>query len=177
LLHRISRGDKQAENALMPLIYRELHRVAVAHLRRERPGHTLQATALVHEVYLKLIQQRNADWKDRAHFFAVASRIMRQILVDYARRRGSEKRGGHQVQLQLDESLQISEEQSFLVLQIDEALARLEEMNPRHAKLVELRFFVGLSEEEVGEVLGISSRTVKRDWTLARAWLYGELRG
>lgn len=175
LLHRLSEGDKKAENDLMPLIYAELRRVAVAHLRKERADHTLQPTALVHEVYLKLINKANADWKGRTHFFAVASQTMRRILVDYARRKGAEKRGGRQVRLELDDSIQISAQQSMLVTEIDEALERLEQLSPRQAKVVELRFFAGLSEEEIGEVLGVTSRTVKRDWTMARAWLYGEL--
>jgi RNA polymerase sigma-70 factor, ECF subfamily len=177
LLRRVADGDKQAEDELMPLIYRELHRVASAHLRRERPGHTLQTTALVHEVYLKMTENRSAAWKDRAHFFNVASLIMRRILVDYTRRREAGKRGGKQVRLQFDDSLAISDQQSLLVTQVDCALERLEKLNPRQAKVVELRFFAGLSEEEIAEVLGVTSRTVKRDWTVARAWLYGEFHG
>jgi RNA polymerase sigma-70 factor (ECF subfamily) len=175
LLHRLSQGDKQAESDLIPLIYRELHRMASAQLRRERPGHTLQPTALVHEAYLKLVRQNNADWKDRAHFLGVACQIMRRILVDHARRRGADKRGGQNGRIQLDEAIAGAEQTSLIVTQVDEALDRLEEINPRQAKVVEMRFFGGLSEEEIGEILHVSSRTVKRDWTMARAWLYGEL--
>ncbi len=175
LLRRAARGDKEAECALVPRIYRELHRLAVGYLRHERPGHTLQATALVNEVYLRLAGHSNIDWKDRAHFFAIAAKNMRRILVDYARQRGADKRGGGDIALPLDEGLTISAEQSSLVTEIDAALERLEQLSPRQAKVVELRFFTGLKEEEIAEIVGISARTVKRDWTLARAWLYGEL--
>lgn len=177
LIQLVSQGDKDAERKLLPLIYSELHRIASAQLRRERPDHTLQPTALIHEVYLRLTQVKNASWKDRAHFFSTASQAMRRILVDYARRHSAAKRGGPQVKIELDDSFAITEDQSLLVLQIDQALERLEQLNARQAKVVELRFFAGLSEEEIGECLGVSARTVKRDWTMARAWLYGELSG
>jgi RNA polymerase sigma-70 factor (ECF subfamily) len=173
LLHRFANGDKEAEADLMPRVYRELHKIARAYLRRERPDHTLQATALVHEAYLRLTSQREIDWKNRAHFFGIAAQMMRRILVDYARQRGAGKRGG--VHISLDEGLMISDDQCALVTDLDEALQRLARLNERQARVVELRFFSGLTEEEIGEVLGLSSRTVKRDWTMARAWLYGEL--
>lgn len=160
----------------MPIVYRELHRVAAAHLRHERGGHTMQATALVHEAYLKLIHQSSVTWKDRAHFFALASQSMRRILVDYARSKSAEKRGGGQIRLQLDDNLAVPDGQFLLVMEVDEALERLEAFKPRLARVVELRFFTGLSEEEIAEVFGVTTRTVKRDWAAARAWLYGQLR-
>jgi RNA polymerase sigma factor (TIGR02999 family) len=175
LLQRLSRGDKQAEEDLIPRVYRELRRIAAAHLRSERPDHTLQATALVHEAYIRLTSQEQLDWKSRTHFFAVAAQVMRRILVDHARKRNAGKRGNGAVVLQLDENLTLADDQCDLVTGIDSALERLARLNPRQAKVVELRFFSGLSEEEIGQVLGVSSRTVKRDWTVARAWLYGEL--
>jgi RNA polymerase sigma factor (TIGR02999 family) len=175
LLLRAARGDKQAEADLIARVYRELHRIARAYLRNERPDHTLQATALVHEAYLKLVAQREIDWKNRAHFFGIASQTMRRILVDYARQRNAEKRGGGGTNLSLDEGLVISDDQCDLVAELDTALLKLGELNERQAKIVELRFFSGLTEEEIAKVLGVSSRTVKRDWTTARAWLYGEL--
>jgi RNA polymerase sigma-70 factor (ECF subfamily) len=175
LLRRASCGDKQAEADLMPRVYQELHRIAKAYLRRERADHTLQATALVHEAYLRLTEQRETSWQNRAHFFGIAAQLMRRILVDYSRQRNAEKRGGSRIAISIDESLIVSEEQCELVASLDEALARLEKINARQAKIVELRFFSGLTEEQIAEVLGVSSRTVKRDWTMARAWLHGEL--
>lgn len=175
LLLRVSQGDKQAEDELLPKVYRELHSIALAYLRHERSGHTLQATALVNEAYLKLTAQTESGWKSRSHFFAIAARVMRRILVDYARHRGAAKRGNGGPMVPLDEGALVSATQSALITDMDEALQRLEQLSPRQARVVELRFFTGLSEEEIAEALGISARTVKRDWTLARAWLYGEL--
>lgn len=175
LLHRVASGDKTAEADLVPRIYEELRRIAQIYLRRERPGHTLQATALVHEAYLKLMQQQEIDWKDRSHFFAVAAQVMRRILVDYARQKGAAKRGGNAPRILLNEEIAVTDDQCALVTGIDEALNRLQRVNPRQASIVELRFFSGLSMEEIATVLGLASRTVKRDWMLARAWLYGEL--
>jgi RNA polymerase sigma factor (TIGR02999 family) len=180
LLRRASQGDKVAEAELLPQVYRELHSIALNHLRRERPGHTLQATALVNEAYMKLSAQANSDWKSRAHFFAFAAQSMRRILVDYARQRGAAKRGDGAIHEPLEEGIMVSNQpmsaqQSELIINMDEALTRLEKINPRQAKVVELRFFTGLTEEEIGVALGISTRTVKREWTMARAWLYGEL--
>jgi RNA polymerase sigma factor (TIGR02999 family) len=173
LLHRAARGDKTAEADLIPQVYRELHKIAQAYLRRERSEHTLQATALVNEAYLRLIAGGETEWQNRNHFFSVAATVMRRILVDYARQRNAGKRSG--VRVSLDENLLISAEQCDLVSDLDAALTRLAALNARQAKVVELRFFSGLTEEEIADVLQVSARTVKRDWTVARAWLYGEL--
>ncbi len=177
LLHRAALGDKQAEADLIPQVYGELRKIAAAHLRRERSDHTLQATALVNEAYLRLTQQRETPWKSRTHFFGIAAHLMRRILVDYARQRRAEKRGGGQRTHFLPEMdfVLVTDETCTLLTEIDEALVRLERMNPRQARVVELRFFSGLTEDETAEVLGRSTRTVKRDWSLAKAWLYGEL--
>jgi RNA polymerase sigma factor (TIGR02999 family) len=175
ILLRLKGGDASAETELIPVIYPELRRLAGRHLRRERPGHTLQATALVHEVYLRLIGNRDISWANRSHFFAVASRIMRRILVDYARNRKAGKRGGSVQVIELDESVALSEAQSDLVLVIDQCLQKLAEMDLRQAQVVEMRFFGGLTEREIAIVLGVSTRTVKRDWIMARAWLHAEL--
>jgi RNA polymerase sigma-70 factor (ECF subfamily) len=175
LLHRLARGDREAEQELIPQVYCELRKIAARHLQRERPGHTLQATALVHEAYMRLTDQREIEWQDRTHFFAVAAQVMRRILVDHARQRKAGKRGGGAVQVPFTEELSLADDQCDLIEGIDAALERLERLSPRQARVVELRFFSGLTEEEIAEVLGVSSRTVKRDWTIARAWLYGEL--
>ena len=175
LLQRISSGDKGAEEELLPKVYRELKRLASACLRRERQGHTLQATALVNEAYLRLSDQKDVAWTGRTHFFAIAARIMRRILADYARQRNAGKRGGGRPHLSLDEELHVTDSQCALIEGLDEALQRLAQLDSRQAQVVEMRFFGGLTEEEIAEVLGVSSRTVKRDWMMARAWLYGEL--
>jgi len=175
LLNRVAGGDKQAEELLLPLIYSELRRIAAHHLRQERPSHTLQTTALVHEAYLRLIGLTDIDWKSRTHFFGVAAQLMRHVLVDYARQRGAEKRGGGQAHLPLEAGLAVSDEQCALVAELDAALQRLERLNARQARVVELRFFSGMKEDEIASLLAVSVRTVKRDWTVARAWIYGEL--
>jgi RNA polymerase sigma-70 factor (ECF subfamily) len=175
LLRRVTGGDKEAEVELMPEIYRELHKIAAAYMRRERPDHTLQPTALVNEAYEKLSSQRNVHWESRAHFFGIAAQVMRRILVDYARRHRSGKRGGGILFVQFDDSLGVSEDQCALVSNLDEALERLRALSPRQARVVEMRFFGGMTEDEIAEVLGVTSRTVKRDWKNARAWLYGQL--
>ena len=175
LLRRVQQGDKEAESRLFEAAYQQLRRMAAARMRSERGGHTLQPTALVNEAYLKLISQRGANWQNRAHFFVVASKVMRRILVDYARNRLAEKRGGGQPPLPLDEALVFSKEKSGELLALDEALGRLEQKDERAHRVVELRFFGGLSIEETAEVLGIAPRTVKRDWSFGRAWLRGEL--
>lgn len=175
LLHRISSGDRSAEPELVPKVYLELRKVAARHLRNERTGHTLQPTDLVHEAYLKLAGQKTPGWKDRAHFFGIAAHVMRQILVDYARRQKAEKRGGSGVKVSLEEALLTDSQECQLVSDLDAALERLATMDPRQAKVVEMRFFGGLNEEEIAAVLGISARTVKRDWVSARAWLHGVL--
>jgi len=175
LLIQVTQGNHEAESRLIPLIYDELRRLARHYMRQERPDHTLQATALVHEAYLRLTRQKDANWQNRAHFFGVAAQLMRHILVDHARAHRAGKRGGHEQKVSLDEALAFTEDNSERVLAIDEALARLAERDPRLGRIVELRFFAGLTEEEVAEVLGVSPRTVKRDWQVAKAWLRGAL--
>ncbi|MBZ5728605.1 MAG: sigma-70 family RNA polymerase sigma factor [Acidobacteriia bacterium] len=176
LLNRFSEGDSTAEAELVPYLYRELRKMAGAQFRRERPGHTLQPTALVHEVYLRVVG-RKTKWQGRAHFFAVAAQVMRSVLVDYARQRASVKRWGTQVAVSLEEAITISEDKCELVIQVDEALEKLRLIDGRQAKIVEMRYFAGMTEEEIGILLGISARTVKREWTMAKAWLAGALRG
>ena len=176
LLTKLKAGDRQAESELVPLIYGELRRLARGYMRRERPDHTLQATALVHVVYLRLMEEHPVDWQSRAHFFAVAAQLMRRILVDHARAHKAAKRGGDAPKVFLEENLILSEAKSGDMLSLDEALARLAKLDPRQGRIVELRFFGGLSVEETAEVLGISARTVKREWSVARAWLYQEVR-
>src|SRR5437588_713163 len=163
-------GDKTALDQLMPLVYDELHRLAHQHMRRERPGHTMQTSGLVNEAYLRLIDQKRVHWQNRAHFFGIAARLMRQILVDEARRRSYAKRGGGAIQLTLDEAT-VTQEQSANVIALDDALKGLEQIDSRQSRIVELRFFGGLSIEETAEVLKVSPGTVMRDWTLAKAWL------
>lgn len=177
LLAAASQGDSSAREELVPLIYAELKRLAQRRLARERPNHTLQPTALVHEAYLRLIDQPRADWRNRSHFYAVASEIMRRVLVDYARRRQAAKRGVA-VQVRLEEAAacpEKGEDQGGSVLAVEAALTELARMDPRKGRLVELRFFGGLSIEEAAEVLGVSPGTVMRDWTLAKAFLKKEL--
>jgi RNA polymerase sigma factor (TIGR02999 family) len=176
LLRRLSTGDSNAAAEVLPLIYEELRRLAAHHMARERPGHTLQATALVHEAYLRLVDQREADWKNRAHFYGAAARVMRRILVDHARARGAQKRGGDARRLALDETAAVSAEPLEELIHLDAALTRLAERSQRQVQIVELRYFAGLNVEETAEALAISAKTVKRDWSLARAWLHRELR-
>jgi RNA polymerase sigma factor (TIGR02999 family) len=171
----LSGGNRTVVDELAPLLYRELKRIAAAQLRRERPGHTLQVTALVHEAYLKLVDQRHVNWQNRAHFFGVAAQAMRRILLDYAKGRARGKRGGGVPQTSLDEALVVSHDRAFELVEIDEALRHLEAFDPRQAKVVELRFFGGLSVEETAEALGVSEPTVKREWAMAKAWLHREL--
>lgn len=175
LLTEVTNGNAEAVDELMPLVYSEMRRIARRHLSRERRDHTLQPTALVHEAYLKLVEQRGISWQNRAHFFAIAAQIMRRILIDYARIHGAQKRGGLAVKLSLDAVDAIQKEQYPQLIVLDEALSRLEDYDPRQGRIVELRFFGGLTEEEISEVIGISVRTVKRDWKVARAWLYREM--
>jgi RNA polymerase sigma factor (TIGR02999 family) len=176
LLLAWSDGDQAALDKLVPLVYEELHRLAHRYISRERPGHTLQTTALAHEAYLRLVNAKSVRWQNRAHFFAVAARLMRRILVDLARARHDLKRGGGQ-QFSLDEVLVVSPERGADLLALDEALDGLAALNPRQSQVVELRYFGGLTEDEVAEVLKVSPRTVRSDWSLARAWLYRELSG
>jgi RNA polymerase sigma factor (TIGR02999 family) len=166
-----SRGDPAALNQLMPLVYDELRQLARIHLRRERPDHTLQATALVHEAYLRLIDQHSVTWQNRAHFFGIASQMMRRILVNHALARRAAKRGGFGQRLSLDEAVSLGNQRDVDLVALDEALTDLEKMDPRQSRIVELRFFGGLSIEETAEVLHISPATVKRDWTTAKLWL------
>jgi RNA polymerase sigma-70 factor (ECF subfamily) len=176
LLAELAKGNEYAGSRLIPLVYDELRRLAGHYMRRERSDHTLQATALVHEAYLKLVEQRAVNWQSRAHFFGIAAQIMRRILIDHARGHLREKRGGGQEDVPLDEALVFSPGQSDELLKLDESLNRLTTLDPRQGKIVELRFFGGLTVEETAEVLGISPKTVKRDWTVAKAWLHGDLK-
>jgi RNA polymerase sigma factor (TIGR02999 family) len=170
------RKDTEASDALLNLVYDELHRQAQRYLRRERAGHTLQTTALVHEVYLKLVKQKNIAWESRSHFFAVAAKLMRQILIDYARTKHRAKRGGPGDKVLLENALTVGVgDTDFDLLALDQALTRLAAKEEHLAKIVELRFFSGLGVEDTAEVLGISDSTVKRDWQMAKAWLHREL--
>ena len=175
LLVELQKGNKEAEDKLIPLVYGELRRLAARYLRGERPDHTLQATALVHEAYLRLTRLQAINWESRAHFFGVAAQLMRRILVDHARVRLAKKREAARDALSLDEALVWLPDRSQQLIQLDDALDRLAKRDPRQSRIVELKFFGGLSEEETGVLLGISTRTVKRDWRVARAWLYQEL--
>jgi RNA polymerase sigma factor (TIGR02999 family) len=164
-------GDQAALDELMPLVYGELRRLARQCMSRERPDHTLQTSALINEAYLRLVDQKNIHWQDRAHFFGIVARLMRQALVDYARGRGYAKRGGGARRVPLDETVIVSAERAAEVVALDEALKGLAEVAPRQSRIVELRFFGGLSIEETAELLHVSPGTVMRDWTLAKAWL------
>jgi RNA polymerase sigma factor (TIGR02999 family) len=175
LLRRYRQGDRTSEAELFNRVYGELHRLASHYLRGERPGHTLQPTALVNEAYLRLINQREKEWASRAHFIAVSANVMRQVLVDCARRAKAEKRAFGIAAEPLDESIPVAIQEPEMVLALDEALARLAQYDERQARIVELRYFAGLSIEETAGLLEVSPRTVKREWTPARAWLHGEL--
>jgi RNA polymerase sigma-70 factor (ECF subfamily) len=176
LLLAWSEGEEGAYEQLVPLVYEELHRLAKRYMRKERSGHTLQTSALVNEAYLRLIGVKDVRWENRVHFFAVAARLMRRILVDFARAKHDLKRGGGAQQVSLDDALLMSPEPSADLLALDEALKRLFALHQRQAEIVEMRYFGGLTEEEVAEVLKVSLRTVQQDWRLARLWLYRELR-
>ena len=175
LLVAWGRGDRNALEVLTPLVYKELRRLAQWHMNRERHGHTLQATALVNEAYLRLVDINQIQWQDRAHFFAVAARQMRRVLIDEARKHGNQKRGGDVQKVSIAEALLVPERAEDLIA-LDEALAALAEIDERRGRVVEMKFFGGLSVEEIAEVLGVSSDTVKRDWKLAKAWLSRELK-
>jgi len=175
LLTASTTGDAKATDKLMPLVYAELRRLAAHYLRGERPDHTLQPTALVNEAYLELISEKDRTWQNRAHFVGVAARVMRHILVDHARTRRAIKRGGLELKVPLDEAFVMTYQRSEELLAVDEALTRLAAHDAQQSRIVELRFFGGLSVEETAEVLTISTATVKRDWNVARAWLYREL--
>jgi RNA polymerase sigma factor (TIGR02999 family) len=174
-----NKGDRTAFENLMPIVYNELRRIAAAYLSRERPGHTLQTTALVHEAYLQLVDEQDLEWNDRIHFFRVAAQIMRRLLVNHALANKAVKRGGGDLKLSLDEAIEVpnQKEQDFDVLALNDALEKLAEIDPRKSELIELRFFAGLSNEEAAEALGISLTTFKREWRMARAWLQCEMEG
>ena len=177
---RWRQGDPNALNALLPLVYEEMRRLAGSYLRSESAGHTLQPTALAHEAYMRLLDQRQVSWQNRAHFMGLAAQAMRRILVDHARRRGAQKRGGDAIHVALEDAdvaAEMPEALGVPVEALNDALDRLAALDERQARVVELRFFTGLSIEETAEVLAISPATIKRDWTLARAWLHRELKG
>lgn len=175
LLLSWSKGDLEAREELMPLVYDELRRLAASYLRRERPDHTLQPTALVNEAYLKLIEEKSVNWQSKSHFFGVAAKLMRRILVDHARSHLAEKRGSGMPKVGLTEAIAMSKEQPADLLALDESLSKLAELDPQQGKIVELRVFAGLSVEETAELLKISPATVKRDWAVAKAWLLREV--
>jgi RNA polymerase sigma factor (TIGR02999 family) len=176
LLRKWSEGDEGALEQLTPLVYDELHRLAHRHMRRESAGHVLQTSALINEAYLRLVDQPRIQWESRAHFFGIAARLMRRILVDDARKRNSAKRGGSLIQVPLDEVENLAQQQAVNVVAVDEALRRLEAIDARQSQIVELKFFGGLSIEETAELLKVSPGTVMRDWTFARAWLKSEMK-
>lgn len=172
-LDEIKNGKKESINEFLPLVYEELRRLAKSHLSRERENHTLQPTALVHEAYLRLIGQTKVEWQNRAHFFGIAARLMREILIEYARGRNSQKRGGEfKTQIALDEAVSFSKQNQLDVVAVDDALSKLEKLDERQAKIVEMKFFGGMTVEEIGEVLDISPATVKREWSSAKLLLY-----
>jgi len=175
LLEAWSQGDQTALEKIMPLVYDELHRMAQRFMSRQKPGHTLQATALINEAFIKLVGQEEKQWKNRSHFFAVAAQAMRHILVDYARSKQSTKRGGNEQRTEFDEAVSVSNERANEIVALDDALIELAGVDPRKARVVEMRYFGGLSVEETAKVLNISTVTVMRDWSLAKAWLYREL--
>jgi RNA polymerase sigma factor (TIGR02999 family) len=176
LLVAWSEGNRTALDELVPLVHSELRRIARNYMRGERKGHTLQTTALINEAYVRLVDQKHVKWQNRAHFLALASELMRRILVDYARRRQSQKRGGAALQVTLSEAAEVSNRRTPDLLALDEALTSLAEIDPRRSRVVELRFFGGLSIEETAEVLKVSDTTVERDWTIAKAWLHKTLK-
>jgi RNA polymerase sigma-70 factor, ECF subfamily len=177
LLVEWSDGNQAALDQLFPLVYDELHRLARHYMSRERKGHTLQTTALINEAYVRLIDQKNVHWQNRSHFFAISARIMRRILVDHVRRRGYAKRGGNIQRISLDETAHVAKEPSADLLLLDEALTDLARIDERRSKVVELRHFGGLSNDEIAALLNVSPNTITRDWNLARAWLYQQLAG
>lgn len=177
LLVEGSKGNKEALDQLLPIVYDELRRQAARYLRQELPGHTLQTTALIHEAYIRLIDQRNVQWQNRAQFFGIAAQLMRRILVDHARTKKRAKRGGSNLRVSLNEALAATKGSEVDLIALDQALDKLAEIDPQQSRVVELRFFSGLSVAETAEVLDISPATVKRDWSVAKAWLYREISG
>ena len=176
MLRDWSQGDSEALDKLIPAVYGELRRQAARYLRRERANHTLQTTALIHEAYLRLIDQRSVQWQNRAHFYGIAGQLMRRILVDNARRHHAAKRGGFAIKVQLDEAMTVSAQRDVEIVQLDESLNRLAAIDSRKSRIVELRYFSGLSVDETAEVLRVSPATVKHDWSMAKAWLRREMR-
>jgi len=176
LLLELSNGNRATVDLLLPLIYEELRGLAVRYLRRERDDHTLQATALVHETYLRLVDQTRVNWQNRAHFFGVAAQIMRRLLTDYARRHNAEKRGADFQKLALDENIEPAVERGAEILALDRALEALAALDEQKARIVELRYFGGLTVEETAEVMGVTPVTIKRHWRMAKAWLHGQLK-
>lgn len=174
LLQAMNDGDASASGALLPIVYKELHRIAASCMRRERPDHTLQTTALINEAWLRLSDEK-VDWKDRAHFIGIAAHVMRRVLVDYARQHGRQRRAGDLQRVELDDNLAISPNRLHEVLVLDQAMERLAAKSPRQARVVELRYFGGLSVEQISEMLEVAPRSVKRDWALARVFLFREL--
>jgi RNA polymerase sigma factor (TIGR02999 family) len=175
LLAKWSKGDAEAREELIPLVYKELRQLAASYLRRERSDHTLQATALVHEAYLRLVEQDNVNWQNRHHFFGAAANLMRRILVDHARAHLAEKRGYGLPKVAFTEAIAMSQQQPAELLALDESLTRLAVLDPQQGRIVELRVFAGVTVEETAEILGISPATVKRDWAVAKAWLLHEI--
>lgn len=175
ILQRVGRGNRSAVNELVPMLYDRLRALAAGHLEHESPGHTLQPTALVNEAYLKLVDQSRVQWQDRAHFLAVASHVMRRILVDHARGKKRVKRGGNRQRIELDEACGASFRQEIDLLEVDDALSQLAQRDARQAQIVELRLFGGLTMDEIAQVLGVSKRTVESEWTMIRAWLRRQL--
>jgi len=171
LLSALTRGEEGAASKLIPIVYGELRRLAASYMRRERVDHTLQPTALVHEAYLKLIEQRSANWQSRSHFFGVAAQLMRRILIDHARGHGRQKRGGEQKKVSLDDAFMFSEQKADELLAVDDSLDHLAKVDPRQARVVELRFFGGLTVPEIASAMAVSTATVKREWATAKLWL------
>ena len=176
MLRQYQSGDRKVLDELFPLVYDELRRLARSRLQSERADHTLQPTALVHEAYLRLIEQHSTDWQNRAHFFGLAAEMMRRILVNHAVKRNAEKRFGNQTKIALDDAIDLVTEREIDLISLDDALTKLAEFDPQQAKIIELRFFTGLKIEEVAEVLGVSDSTVKREWRVAKAWLHDRLK-
>lgn len=176
LLQEMADGDQKAPEVLLPLVYEELKKLASGYMSNERDGHTLQTTALVHEAYIRLVDWKNTDWQNRAHFFAVAAQMMRKILIDYARKHRSQKRGSGQTNIALDDALIYAGESNLDLFALDEALNQLEELDPRQCRIIELRFFGGLTIDETAEVLKLSATTITDEWTMARMWLYSRLK-
>ena len=176
MLEAMSAGDPGAPGKLLPLVYDELRRLAHGYMRRERSDHTLQATALVHEAYIQLVDWKNVSWQNRAHFFAAAAKMMRKILVDYAREKNALKRGGGLRTIALDDAVSFADRKQVDLIPLDDAISALAEFDPQQARIVEMRFFGGLSIEETAHTLGISESTVKRDWQIAKAWLFNRLK-